>query len=109
MPLTQALANAAWLSLPAAIYAVVQRRRGLRELTQRVGLQAPDQQSVLIALSAAAALSLAVLPIARLTAGFKGSMTARFVGAPLSASLSWEALCYGFVATAVPEELLFRA
>ena len=111
MTIVDASLNALLLSIPALIYALVVRLRHKLDLfgiVQRLGLGPAPRRFLGIALLASIPVGAVAVLVSSRTSGFEGSMLAPFLNQPPSAVLLAQAFFYAFVATGIPEELLFR-
>jgi len=111
MELGQALTNMAWMLIPAVIYALVMRFRrhlGFAEITERLGLRLGPARWYAIASGVAIPTAVLSIAMSSLTSRFEGSMLTPYLDVPVSPGLVAMAFNYGFIATGLPEELLFR-
>ncbi len=97
--------------VPVLIWMLVVQWRakaGLPELLTRLGLQPGNIRDYLIA----SAVTLPFLPVViwltQWTSSFEGAMLKPFVGLEPTAAVVLSVFGYGFLATGIPEELLFR-
>ncbi len=111
MAFLAAVQNALIFVVPMVIYAVFVRwRAGLSagEIAQRLALGGGERRDYGYALLATVPLVVLSAAVTGWTSSFEGSMLAPFLDKPVSATLVFWAFNYGFIATGIPEELLFR-
>ena len=111
MTIVQDIQNAVVIASPVAIYVSIAHwrwRLSWREIAYRLGLRLGDGRSYLYALIAAVLAGVMCVSVAAWTSSFKGSMIAPFVGVAPTAAILSQILSYGFLATGIPEELIFR-
>ncbi len=105
------LQNALIFGIPVVIYAVVVALRhgfGAREIAKRLGLSIGAAKGYVWAAAICVPFCCLTALISQWTKGFEGSMLAPFADQPPSVALITAAFSYGFIATGIPEELLFR-
>lgn len=105
------LENMLIAGVPAAAYAAVVNRRhrfSVKEIAGRLGLALGEARWYLAALAASVPLAGLGALASAYTKGFKGSMIAPYAGMAPSLPLLGAALSYAVLATALPEEFLFR-
>lgn len=105
------LQNALVISIPVVIYGIIVALRhgfGGREIARRLGLRLGAAKGYVWAAVIGIPFCGLTALISHWTKGFDGSMLAPFADQPPSAALIIAAFSYGFIATGVPEELVFR-
>ena len=105
------LENMLIAGVPSGVYAVVARRRyrlNPPEIIGRLGLRLGEFRWYLAGLAASVPFAAMGVLASTWTKDFQGSMTGPFAGATPSVSIFGGALSYAFLATGLPEELLFR-
>ena len=111
MSLSTAFSNFFVLTIPVWVFVFCKflfYRASFVEIGDSLGLSLGSKFYVGIGLLASIPGALLAMKISSMTSGFEGSMIKPYIGQTPNLQTVSAALLYGFVATGIPEELLFR-